>query len=91
MQFPMGPGRIQILRVQVKRFANGGRLLELHQGDADALDLFRREGFFFEAPDGLAFHELADEFDKAEDELDDRALDIVGIRIPTQGSGGWGT
>ena len=58
------------------------RLLELHQSDADVLDLFGREGLFFEAPDGLALHQLADEFDEAEDELDDRALHVFRIGIP---------
>src|SRR5688500_3305403 len=91
MQFTYGSQvEVQILRVQVEALCQlVDSLLELHQGDADALDLFRRQSFFFEAPDGLALHEFADEFDEAQDEFDHRTLDIVRIRIPTKCGGLW--
>lgn len=95
MQLSDGPKvEVEILRVELEALCQLiDRLLELHEGDSDVLDLFGRKGFFFEASDGLPFHQLADEFDEAEDELDDGPLDIVRIRIPTHRSpwAAWGS
>ena len=74
---------IQVLRVQLEAFGNVvHRLLQLHERDTDIFDFRWREGFFFEPPDGLALHQLADEFDQAQDELDDRALHVIWIGVP---------
>ena len=63
---------IQVLRVQLEASGNVDHgLLQLHQRNTDILDFPRCEGLFFEPPDGLTLHQLADEFDEAEDELDD--------------------
>ena len=86
MQLPYGaeveiqvPGsQIEALRNQMNGF------LELHQRYADILDVFRAQRLFFQAPHGLTLHQLADEFNQAQDELDNRLLDILGIRIPSQ-------
>jgi hypothetical protein len=83
---------VQILRVEFEALGNlKDGLLQLHQGNADVLDFFRREGFFFETPDGLALHQLTDELDESKDEFDDRALDVFWIGIPTQRRGLWGS
>jgi hypothetical protein len=86
MQFPDGAQiEVQVFRIELEALCeliNG--LLELHQGDADVLDFFRGERLFFEASDGLPLHQLANEFDEAEHELDDRPLHIFRLRIPTQ-------
>jgi hypothetical protein len=64
--------QVQVLRIELETLGNVvNGLLQLHQGEADVLDLFGRERFFFEAPDGLTLHEFSDEFDEAEDEFDD--------------------
>src|SRR3990172_5648146 len=86
MQLAEGPEvEVQILRVEFEAFCELiDGLLELHQGDPDVLDLFGRQGLFLEASDGLALHQLADEFDEAEHELDDGTLDVFRIRIPSQ-------
>ncbi len=82
--------QIEISRVELEAFCElMDCLLELHQGNSYTLDLLRGQGLFFEAPDRLPLHQLADEFDEAEDELDDRPLHIVGIWIPTQRRGAW--
>ena len=74
---------IQVFRVQLEAFGNVAHgLLQLHQRDTDILDFGRGEGLFFESPDGLALHQLADEFDQAQDELDDRALHVIWIGVP---------
>ena len=79
---------VQIFRVELEAFCQlMDCLLELHQGNSYTLDLRRRQSLFFEAPDGLPLHQLANEFDEAEDELDDRPLDIFGIRIPPERRG----
>src|SRR5688500_12671194 len=79
---------IQIVRVELEALCDVvNRLLQLHQRDADVLDFFRRQRLLFQAPDGLPLHELADQFDEAEDELDDRLLNVFGIRIPSQRRG----
>ena len=83
---------VQILRVKLEALCNlKDGLLKLHQGKADVLDFFRRQGFFFEAPDGLPLHQLPDEFDQSKDQFDDRALDVLWIGIPTQRRGLWGS
>src|SRR6187401_3113915 len=77
---------IQVLRVQLEAFGNVDHgLLQLHQRDTDILDFRRCEGLFFEPPDSLALHQLADEFDQAQDELDDRALHVIWIGVPAEG------
>ena len=79
---------IQVFRVQLEAFGNIVHgFLELHERDADILDFRRREGFFFESPDGLALHQLADELDQAQDELDDRALHVIWIGVPAERRG----
>jgi hypothetical protein len=84
MQFTKGTEvEVQILGVEVETFGdlvNG--LLEFHQRDADVLDLRGREGFFFQSPDGLAFHQLSNEFDQAENELHHRTLNVFRMGIP---------
>src|SRR5688500_3127040 len=77
--------QIQVLGIELEALGDlADRLFQLHQGNADVLDFLRRQGLFFKTPDGLPFHQLANELDQAEHELDDRALDIFGIGIPSQ-------
>ena len=71
-------GQIEPLRNQVNGF------LELHQRNADIFDIFRAECLFFQAPDGLTLHQLADEFNQAQHELHNRLLHIFGIWIPPE-------
>jgi hypothetical protein len=79
---------VQLLWVELESSGNlVDRLLQLHQSEADVFDFFRREGFFFEPPDGLALQQFPNEFHEGEDELDDRALHVFGIGIPSQGRG----
>ena len=74
---------IQVFRVQLEAFGNIVHgFFQLHQRDTDILDFGRSEGLFFEPPDGLALHQLADKFDQAQDELDDRALHVIWIGVP---------
>src|SRR5665213_4443745 len=71
---------VEILRRQVEHpadVANGA--LDLHQRLANGLRLLLRHRPGFHPPDGLAFHELADELDERQDELDDRPLDLGGL------------
>ena len=75
----------QVLRVELEALGYVvNRLFELHERDADVLDFFRREGLLLQPPDGLPLHELADQFNEAEDKLDDGLLDVFRIRIPSQ-------
>src|SRR5262245_14130821 len=77
---------IQIFGVELEAFRDlVDRLLELHQSAAHVLDLLWRQAVFLETPDGLAFHELANELDQAQNELDHRSLNVLGIRVPAQG------
>ena len=83
---------VQVLGVELEalgKVVNG--LLQLHERQPHVLDLFGRQRLFFEAPDGLPLHQFSDEFDEAEDEFDDRALNVFGLRIPAQDRGLWGS
>jgi hypothetical protein len=91
MQFSDGSEvEVEVLRVQLETFGElKHRLLELHERNPDVLNLFGREGLFLETPDGLALHQLANELDEAEYQLDDRSLHIFGFGIPPQRRGAW--
>ena len=84
MQFPEGAEvQVQVFRVQVEALGDLVHgLLQLHQREADVLDFCGRKRFFFQSPDGLAFHQFSDEFDEAQDELDHGALNVLGIGVP---------
>ena len=77
--------KVQVLGVELEalgKVVNG--LLQLHERQPHVLDLCGCERLFFEAPDGLTLHQFSDEFDEAEDEFNDRTLNVFGLRIPAQ-------
>ena len=86
MQFANGAEiKVQVFRVELELPGYLiDRPLEFHERNTDVLDFLRCEGLLFEAPDCLALHQLADELDEAEDELDDRTLHVFGFWIPAQ-------
>lgn len=76
---------IQVLRGQIETLRNQvDGFLELHQGDADILDVFRAQRLFFQAPHRLTLHQLADEFNETQDEFYNRLLHIFGVRVPSE-------
>src|SRR5918992_1257300 len=85
MQFPEGPEvEVEVFWVELEalRYVVNG-LLQFHERYAHVLDFLRCQGLFFQPPDGLPLHELADQFDEAENELDDGLLNVLRIRIPS--------
>ena len=78
--------QVQVSRVEVELLCNlMDGLLELHEGDSNPLDFVRAQRFLLEAAESLTLHQLPDELDQAQHELDHGSLDIFRIGIPTQG------
>ena len=76
--------KVEILGVELEALSNiVNGLLQLHERQSDVLNLFGRQRLLLEAPDGLTLHQFSDEFDQAENKLNDRALNVFRIRIPT--------
>ena len=76
---------IEVVRADVEPLREqSNRFFQLHQREPDLLDFFAGERLLVQTPDGLPFHELADELDEAKNELDDRALDFLRIRVPAK-------
>src|SRR5260221_4856073 len=79
---------IEVFDVQLEALRDqSDRLFQLHQRQANVLNLLSAEGLGFEPADGLAVHQFPNELDEAQDQLHNRTLDIVGVGIPTHG---WG-
>jgi hypothetical protein len=58
------------------------RFFELHQRRADRLDFLPGQRLLLHPPDGLALHQLAQEFDDRQHQLGDRSLHGLGLRFP---------
>src|SRR5215208_28187 len=56
-------------------------LLELHERDAEALDLGLVERSAFDPPQRLAFHELPQKLDHRQHELSEALFDVLGIGV----------
>ena len=77
---------VEILRSEVEHPADiSNRALDFHQRRTDGFRFGAAQRALFHSSYCLTFHQLADEFHKRQHQLDDRSLDVVGIRIPTNG------
>src|SRR4051812_15595476 len=56
-------------------------LLELHEGEAELLDLFVGEPTALDAAQRLSLHELTQQLDHREDETGEPLLDLVGVGV----------
>src|SRR5581483_6832041 len=79
---------IEILGREAEALADvADRFLELHQRDAHGFNFFTSQRLFFHPPDRLALHESTQELDDRQDELRDRFLNVLGLRVPSERRG----
>lgn len=74
--------QVQVLgpqSVAVTQF--GHTVVEEHQGEPDPLFLVLAQVALVDTAQRLAFHELAQQFDDRQDQLDQVALDRVGLEV----------